>query len=220
MERIQKKENVVSFYKAADKFEIEVKNILVIKRNNEMVGTTTEYYKSALENELVIRFTEDYILNNRKINALKVNEEIKDLILQAVEENKKEIDNFFNNLKIVEIKVLDFDHYYIEKHKDELQRLEKLEHDYFLNKENEFIRSIKKFLKKENRIQHKHDFGGSREIYLIDLEKEQKAAEKKEVKTTEKKESKRDYQELYEAAEKMSDEEFEDIYGGLREFYI
>ena len=59
MERIQKKENVVSFYKAADKFEIEVKNILVIKRNNEIVGTTTEYYKSPLENELVIRFTED-----------------------------------------------------------------------------------------------------------------------------------------------------------------
>ena len=37
---------------------------------------------------------------------------------------------------------------------------------------------------------------------------------------TEKKESKRDYQELYEAAEKMSDEDFEDIYGEPIEFYI
>ena len=216
MERIEKNGNKVSFYKNDAKFEIEVKNKLTIKRNDEVIATTTAYYKHPLKTELVIRFTKDYLFNNKKINALKVNDEIKDLILKAYEENKKEIEDFFNNLKSVEIKVLDSNYYCIEKHKDELQRLDQLEHDYFLTKENEFIRSIKKFLKEENLIEDKHDFDGSRKVYLIDLEKQ---TEKKEVKTTEKKESKRDYQELYEAAETMSDEEFEDIYGEPREFY-
>ena len=218
MERIEKNGNVISFYKNDAKFEIEVKNELTIKRNDEVIATTTAYYKHPLETELIIRFTEDYLFNNKKINALKVNDEIKDLILKAYEENKKEIETFFNNLKVVEIKVLDFNYYYIEKHKDELKRLNELEHDYFLDKQNEFIRSIKKFLKEENRIEHEHDFDGSKSVYLIDLEKQRE--EKKEVKTTEKKESKRDYQELYEAAEKMTDEDFEDIYGEPREFYI
>ena len=218
MERIEKKGNVISFYKNDAKFEIEVKNKLTIKRNNEVIATTTAYYKHPLKTELVIRFAKDYLFNNKKINALKVNDEIKDLILKAYEENKKEIEDFFSNLKIVEIKVLNSNYYYIEKYKDELQRLDQLEHDYFIDKQNEFIRSIKKFLKKENLIEDKHNFDGSRKVYLIDLEKQ--TEEKKEVKTTEKKENKRNYNELYEAAEKMTNEQFEDIYGEPREFYI
>ena len=149
--------------------------------------------------------------SNREVAELK---EKKGAIIEELENRKARIDEYFENLNNVEIYCLHYSHYYIDEETEGYKETKELNKKYFEEVEAEWIKNNKKnFVETRREVELYED---NKTFYVY-------AKETSNVEVKENKEEQENIErtiELEEMAERMNDEDFEDITGLPREHYL
>ena len=181
-------------------------------KNNKQVATVDFFNNNEINNnKIVLRFNEAYGEAKGSSGILVTEEEYQELLTIKVE-TEKAIDNFFSGLEKVELNVRS-GYYNICNMNEEI---EELNNKYFKEASNKWIQENKKhFVKSGKWVQT--EIGTMEMVTTCTFVKENIAAVK-EVK----KENKNyiDVARMMELAEKLNDEDFEDMTGLPREYYF
>jgi hypothetical protein len=206
----EEEEEMINFSKKGLKFEVEVTEKLTVYLEGKAIGESE--YINKLEKNNLIAFNDEVKAGPLKgMLGITVDEKVRNEILGEYEDNKNKIDKYFNEIEELEIEKIGHRNYYIlgESHKE----IEKLNEGYFFRKKEEWIRNNKRNFMLKDELTEAFE-SQTRKIYIY-----KKGYEKETAKKATNNNSSR-YNKLYEEAEKMTDEEFEDIYGVKREGYI
>lgn len=136
---------------------------------------------------------------------------------------KKAIDKYFKELDNVKLGELSNYSYYF---KEDNEELESLNTDYYNETKRKWLENNKKYIVKIKDEWEKNEMGQMENIREYEFKKENIEAIDKKIKEREsnkseaRKESEIRYAKLYDLAEELSDEDFEDITGLKREDYL